>query len=42
MLTAMPTTLTKQVREWSRTSGAIFYTLVLFELPGEPGLKSVE
>lgn len=42
MLTKMPKTLVNQINEWSRTTGAVFYMMALYELPGQPGLQTVE
>ncbi|KAF8600743.1 hypothetical protein BDV93DRAFT_510606 [Ceratobasidium sp. AG-I] len=42
VLKQIPKTLVNQIHEWSRTTGAVFFMLALYELPVEPGLKSVE
>lgn len=42
ILKKMPKVLSQQIQEWTRTSGAVFYLLALYELPGQPGLQSVE
>ncbi|KAF8595325.1 hypothetical protein BDV93DRAFT_515073 [Ceratobasidium sp. AG-I] len=42
LLRRMPKELIQQIKEWTRTTGAVFYTIALFELPKRPGLQTVE
>ncbi|KAF8594276.1 hypothetical protein BDV93DRAFT_565599 [Ceratobasidium sp. AG-I] len=42
VLHQLPKMLVAHAQEWSRTTGAVFFMLALYELPGEPGLQSVE
>lgn len=41
-LKTLPKTLSRQITEWSRTAGAVFFLMALYEIPGEPGIKTIE
>jgi hypothetical protein len=42
ILTQMQKSIPLQVDEWTRTTGAVFYTMMIYELPGVPGVKAMQ